>query len=218
MGKNMEKKIFPIDCLCRSEISHAYLAHAEVYKDAVEDLVEKLDEDYGHHDYGIFPLLFVFRHYLELELMGLILYRFTFRSAKDQKEFIKEARRTHSLLFLWGYLKKIEQPTRVPEDVEWFINNLNHVDSDSSYFRYPEDKTGNRFIRSPKGSPGYVHNERPISKKFYDEITELDKLKTWIDTVINFLRGLEFTFDFYRERYDENEYYKRLESRKHDHE
>lgn len=70
----MNLKNFPIDKVYNSNISYSYLAYGEVYKDAVNSLSEQFDKDNVHHDYGILPLLFIFRHYIELKLTGLILY------------------------------------------------------------------------------------------------------------------------------------------------
>ena len=51
-----------------------FLQYAFVYKDCVELLLENYEKKPPSHDYGMAPTLFLLRHYVELQLKGILLF------------------------------------------------------------------------------------------------------------------------------------------------
>jgi hypothetical protein len=188
-------KKFAPEFLCLSELSGQYLTYGDVYKDAVDHLIKGQEEDGGPHAYGVLPILYVFHHYVELKLKGLILYKCLLSGVnnKDESEGMKKDR--HNLNLLWDRLKKLYQDMPIQEDAEKFILDFGKLDHDAAYFRYPESKKGKRFIRYPKGTENYDRNSRTISKDLHDKMMDLNSLKQQISLVTEYLFQLEAIFD-----------------------
>lgn len=62
-------------------IGESFLQYAHVFRDAIEILFNHFEENKPIHDYALAPVLTLIRHYIELQLKGLILYRETDGSA-----------------------------------------------------------------------------------------------------------------------------------------
>lgn len=106
------------------------------------------------------PVMFLYRHYLELELKAILL---------DLRNFAKQttpdnAMKSHSLLRIWQSVKNLlfetDEEGRTNETVrveackiygamEERIKEFNRIDERSMNYRYPIDKTGeNRILAS----------------------------------------------------------------------
>lgn len=176
-----------------------YLLDAHVYKDSVMVLLEHLKNTDIYHDYQIKPLLFLFRHFIELKLKGLILYSSNAfpNSIENIEEFMGEARTTHNLMKLLNKLKDIKIPRiKLPKDFTIFITHLDRLDNDSVRFRYPENSIGSEFYVT---DPIYIQN-----KKFFDEIMQLKNIAKHIETVTEILENLETCLDYEKENCHEN--------------
>ena len=177
-----------------------YLNYANVYKTAVQILLDNLQNTGHDHAYQNIPLLYLFRHYIELQLTGLIFYGSIISDnlSEDIDEFMKEARESHNLMKLLNKLKEVEIPDKYwNKTVTTFITNLDKLDNKSDRFRYPENRIGQEFYKS--GDSIYQNN-----KTFYNDLNRLDILATRIDEVINFLEGMETYFEIQKENYDES--------------
>ena len=96
-----------------------------------------------------YPMLYCFRHYVELSLKSLVeLYT----QALDEN--IKdELRAEHGLMRLWNELKRLvvkgkaltRDGDNTSKNVERCINELNKIDRLSQSFRYDRDRTGKSF-------------------------------------------------------------------------
>lgn len=170
-----------------------YLQYAEVYKDAAELLLKDLQE-LGGHSYKPLPLLYLFRHYIELQLTGLIAYGAYFSRGlrRDLEMFLEEKRRSHNLMKLFNKLQTYEQSLDFPKEFSTFLANLDNFDKASDRFRYPENK----------------HGEEYFSKKFDNDqfiniINRATELTKYIGVVINHLESIEAYFEVTRENYEE---------------
>lgn len=113
------------------------------YKQAGDALVEHIKATQSRQDVLVYPIVFVYRQYLELRLKQLIKYG---RYLLDEPgDFPK----THQLSELWRIcrvaLKKIEPkiPIQDLEAVGEAIVQFCAVDPTSEGFRYPTDRNGN---------------------------------------------------------------------------
>jgi HEPN domain-containing protein len=159
--------------------AEAWLEYAEVYRDAVRVLLSWIKKNQGgYHDYQILPLLFLFRHYLELQLKGMILQRGgTFR---PKEHSLSQLLKLIKLYDTNGYL--VESPL--------IIRQLSALDERSDVFRYPEDTKGKRYFQQ-------------TTVPIYEELTKLFSLSQIIIVTVNELENLEGYFDAVRENQEQ---------------
>lgn len=138
------------------------------YKKAGDILVRYVMERGEDQDMLIYPIVFVYRHYIELRL----------------KEIIKEGRilldkpgsfpEHHKILDLWNVAKDIalkvfENDIKDIAYAEHIIKEFHKIDPDSFAFRYPTEKAKNG---GEKTLEGITHiNIRRLS----EHVTELEK-------------------------------------------
>jgi hypothetical protein len=115
------------------------------YKAAADALVDRLEADRGNHtmvpdDRFVFPILFLYRHFVELQLKSLIgqLDHFTQQPIKKFN--------IHILPTLWNHIKDNLHHLSHSEvnlndigDLDSLITELSSLDEKSTNFRYPEE-------------------------------------------------------------------------------
>ena len=172
----MDESYYPLDYNSRPwDHAEPWLQDAHVYLDAVNALLKWLQETRPfHHDYQILPVLFLFRHYIELQLKGLILHA---GGAIPSKE--------HDLLKLLKILEPFDQECL--HTTPGIIRQLSSLDRKSVVFRYPIDTKGIRHFGSSKNPP------------LYHKLTKLSSLIGIIQTVSRELENLEGYYDALRE-------------------
>jgi len=123
---------------------------ASAYKEAGDSLIEHISEGTWHRDALAFPILFLYRHYLELRIKELILAGAPLVTASIN---VSSLFQQHDLLHLWTKLRPIlealwDDPQSKAHDdaVEARIKEMNAIDSRSISFRYPTDRSGRRSI------------------------------------------------------------------------
>ncbi len=172
------------------ERGDSYLQYAENYKDSMLVLLKEVSSRSWGHDYEFAPLLFLFRHYLELQLTGLILYGSVVSPSlrKNLNEFMAKSRTNHSLVMLYEKLKEVEIDKKYwTKELNRLITNFDKLDNRSDRFRYPERNDGNEFYTNDK----YFE----ANFQFYIELTTLSTLKEHIEYAVKSLESLEGYFD-----------------------
>lgn len=125
--------------------------YAFAYKDAADGLVQAMADRKVPLDTGIYPLLFLYRHALELQLK-LMLSTARNLAGLKQKNYDK-----HSLMPMWSEFRKLLKeldPSQPEVDViaaHDFIRQLDKVDPDSMAFRYATTRHGKEHL------PGVTH-------------------------------------------------------------
>jgi len=141
--------------------------YAEVYLDAVERLASMENREYRKGDWNIFamPLLFLFRHYLELGLKACIcmkkekeILKAVSQSDTSREEllrareiFCEKLKCTHDLLELVEDMKKCfsDREGSFSVSVQDYLNRLSSYDKKSEAFKYPFDTKGNLSLPEP---------------------------------------------------------------------
>jgi hypothetical protein len=119
--------------------------YSQAYKDAADRLVEHTQSDRTSLNFMVFPILFLYRHYIELALKEIIL------SASEYLEKEQKNTNIHTLSKLWEEAKKLifEVDLEIPNDeiiaIENQILQFHKLDKSSETFRYPFDRQGNVF-------------------------------------------------------------------------
>ena len=122
----------------------AWGSYAHGYKGAADVLVERFLEDWQGMDTVTYPIVFLYRHYLELRLKELI---------SDGQALLRKPvdfQDQHSLVQLWRPCREIlreiwpHEPVATWKNVERLLTEFDQIDSDSMCFRYPvtTKKTG----------------------------------------------------------------------------
>ena len=190
-----------------------YLQYAEMYKNNVEILLDNLLAENGYefkvleeclntahgHDYEILPLLFNFRHFLELQLTGLILFGSIIspKLESDLDSFMEKSRKSHSLTSLINKLRHVEIPkSYLNDEIIKFIHDFDKFDGKSDRFRYPEDIKGvSFFTKYDTKFLEYID--------FYDGLIQSSYLAEIISRTIFTLKNLESYFDIQIQNFTE---------------
>lgn len=117
------------------------------YKEAGDSLVNTVADRSGTADSLIFPIVFLYRHYIELRLKSLLHdgLRLLDREYKQKSE--------HQLSKLWPKVRDILVELWPDENkgdlaaLDSLINQFEQVDPRSTTFRYPKDFDGNNSLQ-----------------------------------------------------------------------
>lgn len=176
---------------CLNFTNDPTIGYVEGYKLAADELVIRINETGRNQDYFIFPIVFLYRHHLELLLKVII---DTGRQLLDEGDGYPKH---HKIGELWPLVKGIIRKVWTngdPEEfdlVEHVIQEMALVDPDSMAFRYPKDKSGNKHV------PNLTH----VNTRHLGEM---------IDKVSGFLGGVELGINQYLEfKYEAENYYNR---------
>lgn len=167
---------YPLDYTLPSDSrADRYLQYAIAYKDCVEFLIENYEKKKPSHGYGLTPVLFLLRHYVELQLKGLLIFcgNDLKKLDHDISKLYNETRETVNN----RYGKNIGNPD--PE-VEDFLLYLGEKDKGGDLFRYPETIGGTDFSETFRTADNW----------FYEAITDIQKLKSLVKKVIYDIDGL----------------------------
>ena len=117
--------------------------YARGYKKAADTLVEEVLRTANHQDILVYPILFLYRHYLELQLKVIIAEG---RRLLDDGEGFPT---NHDIASLWSIVKGITRkvwhsPTDPIEfkSVDHIISEYSKIDAGSFSFRYPNNRDG----------------------------------------------------------------------------
>ncbi|BET65454.1 hypothetical protein ASA1KI_03720 [Opitutales bacterium ASA1] len=125
------------------DMSHGYV---EGYRKAAEYLIDHIDRTHMEQDYLVYPVLFLYRHHLELrlkEILGL-LHDLGVRSS--------EAPIGHSLAKLWSEARAPLRKLGGKGDAKWFsavdrcIKQIDEIDPSSDAFRYAKRRDGSKSV------------------------------------------------------------------------
>jgi len=132
----------------------SFYGYALAYKKAADKLVQSLENSpIGFNDSLALPIVFLYRHYLELLLKDLIREGNRILGNPPDPDLPK----THDINKLWQKLKPIliqGYKPHIPnvlemEAVEGCVAEFAAIDIDSQAFRYPIDKKGNSLRNKP---------------------------------------------------------------------
>lgn len=174
------------------------------YKEAGDRLVRSLMEDSRHLDLVVFPIVFLYRQYLELRLKQLI---------KEGSYFLEKPfvpRKQHRLDTLWyeckSFLKQIEPKVTEQEvaGLEACILEFHSIDPFSMAFRYHVDTKDN-----PSLPPDLRYINIPNLAKVMAKIDSfLDAVYMTISVAIDQKQEMEEAFkDYYPSEEDWRDYY-----------
>ncbi len=128
----------------------SFFGYAIAYKEGADRLVQSLFGDPHNHHLLTLPILFLYRHYLELLMKDLVIEGKRVLGQPDASIPIG-----HKISWLWDELKPILLQIHIRPDlvnkeeleaVEACIKEFAQVDNHSMSFRYPFNKDGTSFL------------------------------------------------------------------------
>ena len=126
--------------------------YATGYKSAADAIVEHLDEKGHHRALMVHPVVFLYRHYLELRLKELLLKSSQLLESKTVLPL------GHNLMQLWGKLRpnlelfgRSQETEELYGSIEDRLKEITQIDSGSMAFRYPVDTTGRESLPQDPG-------------------------------------------------------------------
>lgn len=135
---------------CLNFTHNAAYGYIYGYKYAADSLVIQVNEKAANQDILVFPIVFLYRHYLELALKYII---------ADGRDLLGEKRSFpthHKIEYLWPLTKEIIRKIwsgDEPEEVkltDHVVGELSKIDPGSMSFRYPENLEGKNSLPSIK--------------------------------------------------------------------
>ncbi|GJL77561.1 MAG: hypothetical protein NPINA01_05500 [Nitrospinaceae bacterium] len=119
--------------------------YASGYKDAADTLIENVIQTQRNQDLFVFPVVFLYRQYLELRMKKLI------QEGNNLFDISIKTKDSHKLDKLWkqtrGILEKVWPDEKNDLDsIETLINEFSQVDPTSTAFRYPVNLDGKASI------------------------------------------------------------------------
>ncbi len=129
-------------------------AFAAGYHDAGKALAAKMEASVGYRDYDGYPILFLYRHALELYLKAIVyrgaqLVKLRTNEVLDSAHLLTKHRLSLFLPAVRAILGSMDwrwdfevSGLRSLDDFEALVRGIEAVDSDSYCFRYPVTKTG----------------------------------------------------------------------------
>lgn len=123
--------------------SSRWSLYASGYKEAADALVTKVEERSTNQDTFVYPVLFLYRQYLELQLKMMV------RVLRHLQDIGQDFPKGHKIDVLWNEAERLLRQTYPDEstvelvETGRLIHEFAHVDPLSTAFRYPVDKDGN---------------------------------------------------------------------------
>lgn len=159
------------------------IAYTEGYRRGARLLVEHVMEHHRDQNFLVYPIIFLYRHHIELALKSLILHA-PYLIDRPLTESEKQHLGRHRLDLLWQDLKPMlsaigkasgwgELDAANIEGIDDYIRQLSEVDPDSFSFRYTHSK---------KGTPSLPAELGLINLRHFAEMLE---------RLANFLDGLD---------------------------
>ena len=136
---------------CLNWCHDGWTLYATGYREAADLLVRHIEERGALQDMLVYPILFLYRQYLELEIKDLI------RQGRRLQDIPGDFPQHHDIAGLWRIchqlLSEIAPNDSVEElrEIDRLIEDFSAVDPSSIAFRYPEDRKGNASL------PGITH-------------------------------------------------------------
>jgi hypothetical protein len=158
---------------------HGYI---EGYKRAAEMLISHVRVEKRDQDYLVYPIIFMYRQHLELQLKSIILH------ARNLLQKTETGHPTHHKLdFLWSLAKDLARQVWTDHDdppefavADLFIEQFLFVDPGSMAFRYPYLKDGSPSLK------GITHINLGLLQQCMDQIVPfLDGVACGVEGMLN---------------------------------
>lgn len=185
-GKTLEPGLLASDSdwhnnACLNYMPDHGTAYTEGYRRAADILINHIDESGRDQDFLVYPVLFLYRHHLELLIKQIIGLALALAEDPDKHQYKKD---DHNLNNLWPLAQKLileVDDSYRPSDfkiVKEVVKALHQADERATDFRYARRNDG---IRSLEGIH-YVNTSR-----FGEKMGEASDLLDGVDNGLRYL-------------------------------
>lgn len=121
--------------------------YADGYRMAAEDLCNLVLETEKSIDFYVYPIIYLYRHYIELRLKEILDHS----SQLLDEDF--DLPKTHDIKVCWTKVRKTiisiwpEEEEDTLNEMETLIDAINNIDKKSDAFRYPIDRNLNHHLQ-----------------------------------------------------------------------
>src|SRR6185437_9751000 len=175
---------------CLNIQNGGYLPYAEAYLRGTHRLVQHVIDAQRDQDFLVYPIVFLYRHHIELILKD-ILRRVPYLTSTKPSEAETRHLNSHSLHELWQDLK-LRLPA-MAESAGWGSLDLQDVEGIDSYIsqlmRLDPDSCRFRYARSKKGGPSLPSKLKLINLRHFAEMME--RLVSYLDAIDSAVDHLE---------------------------
>jgi hypothetical protein len=160
--------------------------YAYCYRRAAEELAERFPVPLDAPDAMFLPMLYLYRHYVEASLKGILTETIATFSIVDR------VRTNHDLSPLWRQVRSNLENRPGILDKSWFdraeslVEELAKVDPGAMHFRYPVDKVGGKLLK-----PGFTLSTRHVKDAMGDLCFVLDNLEGYVSAVRDFSSAID---------------------------
>lgn len=180
---------YPLDWIPRGATrAHFYLERAEGFREVIEAVLKVFNESQPIHDYSLGPVVFLLRHWIEIQLKGIYVYA----SEPASNEPVK----SHEISSLYKIATEkikefasnryLDRP-RWNHKVEHILYLLGQYDPKGEVFRYPETLDGQSVFR------------KSMDSELYDVVMTVEGLTEFCTLIFDYLDGLEDWLDEMKE-------------------
>ncbi len=152
---------------CLNYFHDGWAIYADGYKDAADILVDHVNDHGRRQDFLVYPIVFLYRQYLELAIKDLI------RQARKLLDIAEPCPKIHRIDQLWALCDALLEEISPDNSVEYrreigrLIGEFSQVDPLSMAFRYPEDNDGHPSL------PGISHINIPNVRDVINKISAI---------------------------------------------
>lgn len=171
--------------IIRRDATNEWIFYVEGYRIAAEKLIDSVIETKDERDTLIYPIVFLYRHYIEIQLKEIIQIGTKYLGEKSKVS------KGHKLFPLWLEAKILinkiwnsDTENTSEGQAEEIIKLICEIDTKSDSFRYPFDYKGNQTLKG---------------------ITTINikELKEIITQLVQFLDGVSLAISAYADNKDE---------------
>ncbi len=127
------------------------------YWNAAQTITEKLLSDGHFPDYSCYPVIFNYRHAIELYMKGIIYDTVLISTFENKENLIETLIKSHKLLMIFEKLKRIliglfpddSSLIAAIDEIAIIVKEIEEIDNDSFSFRYPIDNSGRNIFSGP---------------------------------------------------------------------
>ncbi|EFE3851705.1 TPA: hypothetical protein ACGP6J_004045 [Escherichia coli] len=185
-GKTLEPGLLASDSdwhnnACLNYMPDHGTAYTEGYRRAADILINHIDESGRDQDFLVYPVLFLYRHHLELLIKQIIGLALALAEDPDKHQYKKD---DHNLNNLWPLAQKLileVDDSYRPSDfkiVKEVVKALHQADERATDFRYAKRNDGTRSLEGIH----YVNTHR-----FGEKMGEASDLLDGVDNGLRYL-------------------------------
>ncbi len=185
-------------CIAQWDQEYAY---SSGYKAAAFSLAQKVCESHREQDILVYPIVYLYRHYVELILKEITVIASALLDKELTEQELKALDR-HQLNELWSNLQpmlnpicQLVQETGYPiedmEGIESYINQLHEHDPDGQRFRYATIKQGKKKSRDALKREASLREDLPhinirVFANCMEKLAEyLDHMEGWFSDLLD---------------------------------